>query len=93
MILYKYLQSRVQLQTWGTVQYGKGGSRSTMMMGTSTVKSGRSRAWSGASVKQASATFDNWLVVRLTIAFLTLWYANTFIFLIRGSFSIHKSIY
>lgn len=77
MILFKYLQTRRRLNTWLTLDYGKAASATTASSAArsriSTLKYRRSRAHSGT---QASATFDKWLVVRLTIAFMTLWYVS-----------------
>ncbi|KAF3769757.1 hypothetical protein M406DRAFT_348869 [Cryphonectria parasitica EP155] len=69
MILVKYLQSRWQLKTWQTLQYGQA-AQSTSTTRKSTLNSRRSRAFSDS--RPGSATFDRWLVVRLSIAFATL---------------------
>lgn len=84
MILYKYLQTRVRLHTWMTLEYGQNGRQitaSTEKKGTGalgtlkSMRSRRSRAYSGS---QQSATFDNWLVIRLFIAFVMLWYGPAY---------------
>ncbi|KAJ4391519.1 hypothetical protein N0V93_005137 [Gnomoniopsis smithogilvyi] len=71
MILFKYLQTRRRLHTWLTLEYGKAASATTASSGTrsTAAKFRRSRAYSGS---QPRATFDNWLVIRLSIAFATL---------------------
>lgn len=68
MILFKYMQTRRQLKSWGGVQYGKGGTSTA----TSGRKSFRSRANSNKS-RHRNGSFDNWLVIRLSIAFVMLW--------------------
>ncbi|KAJ4420326.1 hypothetical protein N0V82_004425 [Gnomoniopsis sp. IMI 355080] len=71
MILFKYLQTRRRLHTWLTLDYGKAASATTASSGTKSTATNfrRSRAYSGS---QPRATFDNWLVIRLSIAFATL---------------------
>lgn len=68
MILFKYMQTRRQLKTWDGVQYGKGASST----GTSGMRSLRSRANSNRT-RPTNGSFDNWLVIRLSIAFIMLW--------------------
>ncbi|KAG8166234.1 hypothetical protein KVR01_004786 [Diaporthe batatas] len=67
MILFKYVQTRHQLNTWGGIQYGKGDAST----GTSGKRSFRSRANSNKS-RSPNGSFDNWLVIRLSIAFVML---------------------
>ncbi|POS79638.1 hypothetical protein DHEL01_v201975 [Diaporthe helianthi] len=67
MILFKYVQTRHQLRSWGGIQYGKGGAST----GTSGMRSFRSRANSNKS-RSPNGSFDNWLVIRLSIAFVML---------------------
>ncbi|KAL1858112.1 hypothetical protein Daus18300_010113 [Diaporthe australafricana] len=67
MILVKYMQTRRQLRSWGGVQYGKGGTSTA----TSGLRSFRSRANSNKS-RHRNGSFDNWLVIRLSIAFVML---------------------
>jgi hypothetical protein len=69
MILFKYMQTRHQLKSWGGVQYGKGGASTG---GTSGMRSFRSRAHSNKS-RPANGSFDNWLVIRLSLALVMLW--------------------
>lgn len=68
MILFKYMQTRRLLKTWDGVQYGKGGSSTA----TSGMRSLRSRANSNRN-RSTNGSFDNWLVIRLSIAFVMLW--------------------
>ncbi|TEA18813.1 hypothetical protein C8034_v011984 [Colletotrichum sidae] len=79
MILFKYVRSRYNLQTWN-VLYGNAGSlptssaqgskaRSAWLGSSSSRGGGRSRAYSGAG---ANKTYDSWLVIRLSIAFAVL---------------------
>lgn len=68
MILFKYMQTRHELKSWGGVQYGKGGAST----GTSGMRSFRSRANSNKS-RSPNGSFDNWLVIRLSIAFVMFW--------------------
>ncbi|KAF4922844.1 hypothetical protein CGCVW01_v005053 [Colletotrichum viniferum] len=79
MILFKYVHSRRNLQTWN-VLYGNAGSLDSsangsksrsVWLGSNTSRSGggRSRAYSGAG---ANNTYDSWLVIRLSIAFCVL---------------------
>lgn len=70
MILGKYVQTRRQLKTWQSIQYGKLGS--TTNSGSRNALNRRSRGCSTAG--KASAVFDKWLVVRLSIAFMALWW-------------------
>ncbi|KAI7775386.1 hypothetical protein LA080_006849 [Diaporthe eres] len=67
MILFKYMQTRRLLKTWDGVQYGKGGSSAA----TSGMRSFRSRANSNRN-RPTNSSFDNWLVIRLSIAFVML---------------------
>ncbi|KAK7699047.1 hypothetical protein SLS64_011960 [Diaporthe eres] len=67
MILFKYMQTRRLLKTWDGVQYGKGGSSTA----TSGMRSFRSRANSNRN-RPTNGSFDNWLVIRLSIAFVML---------------------
>ncbi|KAL0932681.1 glycoside hydrolase [Colletotrichum truncatum] len=87
MILFKYVHSRRNLQTWN-VLYGNVGSlpssnapssksRSVWLGSSSSRGGGRSRANSSAG---GSNTYDSWLVIRLSIAFVVLCvfeYTNT----------------
>ncbi|KAF6828006.1 glycoside hydrolase [Colletotrichum musicola] len=80
MILFKYVSSRRNLQTWN-VLYGNAGSlpnssangskSRSVWLGSSSSRGGggRSRAYSGAG---ANNTYDSWLVIRLSIAFAVL---------------------
>lgn len=68
MILFKYMQTRRLLKTWDGVQYGKGGTSTA----TSGMRSFRSRANSNKN-RPTNGSFDNWLVIRLSIAFVMLW--------------------
>lgn len=68
MILFKYMQTRRQLKSWDGVQYGKGGTSTA----TSGLRSLRSRANSNRT-RRTNGSFDNWLVIRLSIAFVMLW--------------------
>lgn len=78
MILFKYVHSRRNLQTWN-VLYGNAASLTSSNAHSSKSRSiwlgssggGRSRAYSGAG---ANNTYDSWLVIRLSIAFAVLWY-------------------
>ncbi|KAG6364239.1 hypothetical protein INS49_005838 [Diaporthe citri] len=67
MILFKYMQTRRLLKTWDGVQYGKGGTSTA----TSGMRSLRSRANSNRN-RPTNGSFDNWLVIRLSIAFVML---------------------
>ncbi|KAK1851129.1 glycoside hydrolase [Colletotrichum chrysophilum] len=79
MILFKYVHSRRNLQTWnvlygnaGSLESSANGSKSrSVWLGSNTSRSGggRSRAYSGAG---ANNTYDSWLVIRLSIAFCVL---------------------
>lgn len=81
MILFKYVQTRRRLNTWLSLDFGLDSKSLSATTGSTGMRSAgmrsmgfrrrRSRAYSGS---QQSATFDNWLVIRLTIAFLALWY-------------------
>lgn len=71
MILGKYVQTRRQLKSWKSIQYGK---LSSTTSASKTAQSRRSRAYSTAG--KPSATFDQWLVIRLSIAFMTLWWVD-----------------
>ncbi|KAF9872126.1 glycoside hydrolase [Colletotrichum karsti] len=76
MILFKYVHSRRNLQTWN-VLYGNAASLTSSNAHSSKSRSvwlgssggGRSRAYSGAG---ANNTYDSWLVIRLSIAFAVL---------------------
>ncbi|KAH0430455.1 hypothetical protein CcaCcLH18_07835 [Colletotrichum camelliae] len=79
MILFKYVHSRRNLQTWnvlygnaGSLESSANGSKSrSVWLGSNNSRSGggRSRAYSGAG---ANNTYDSWLVIRLSIAFCVL---------------------
>ncbi|CAN8097649.1 unnamed protein product [Discula destructiva] len=69
MILFKYLQTRRRLHTWLTLEYGQNSKAASATTASTGMGSKRSRAHSGP---RPSATFDNWLVIRLTIAFMAL---------------------
>ncbi|KAK1569490.1 uncharacterized protein LY79DRAFT_594872 [Colletotrichum navitas] len=81
MILTRYISSRRNLTSWKVI-YGNngpslpstndGGSKTRSIWGTNS--SGRAAARSGAySASGQAKAYDNWLVIRLSIAFAVLW--------------------
>ncbi|CAI6338063.1 unnamed protein product [Periconia digitata] len=70
MVLYKYMQARWQLKLWGGVSYGTGGASTNASSGFR--KSSVTFRATPNRKKHADGSFDNWLVIRLGIAFVML---------------------
>ena len=71
MVLFKYMQARSQLKTWGGISYGADGISTNMSSGFN--NTGTTFHAKHSQGKKAHGSFDNWLVMRLSIAFVMLW--------------------